>query len=215
MNGWMILGIIVLILFLLCQIRIGGQAEYSDKGFEAWIRIASFKIQVFPLKKKDKAAKKKKPPKEKKKKKKAETAESESKSITEKVGGALDYAQNLLPIGLDAVKHLYSKIQMDKLELELIVGSADPADAAMAYGQASAALGALWYPLTQAFHVKDGNARVRVDFEAKSMTVYGLAALTIKIGQILWLGIYFGVKALRAFLAVRKRQKTKQSGKAV
>jgi hypothetical protein len=47
------------------------------------------------------------------------------------------------------------------------------------------------------------------------MTVYGLAKLTIKIGQLLWLGIYFGVKALRAFLAVRKRQKEEQSGKVV
>ena len=212
MNGWMILGIIVLIFFLLCQIRVGGQAEYSDKGFEAWVKIAVFKIQVFPLKKKDKTVKKKNG---KAKKKKAKTEASENKSIGEKVGGALDYAQSLLPIVLEAVKHLYSKIQMDELELELILGAEDPADAAMSYGRASAALGALWYPLTQAFHVKDGNARVRVDFEKTSMTVYGLAKLTIKIGQLLWLGIYFGVKALRAFLAVRKRQKEEQSGKVV
>ena len=42
------------------------------------------------------------------------------------------------------------------------------------------------------------------------MTVYGLASLSIKIGQILWLGVYFGCKALWGFLAVRGRQKQKQ-----
>lgn len=213
MNGWSVAGIIVFILFLICQIRVGGQMEYCDEGFKAWVRMASLKIQVFPLKKR--AEKKEKPKKEKKKKGKAEGSAGENQSITDKIGGALDYAQNLLPIALKGTKHLYSKIQLDTLELELIVGSADPADAAMAYGQASAVLGALWYPLTQAFHVKDGNARIRVDFEAKSTTVYGLATLTMKVGQIFWLGIYYGGKALGTFLAVWKRQKTKQSGKAV
>ena len=212
MNGWMILGIIVLVLVLLCQIRVGGQVEYSDRGLEAWVRISFLKIQVFPLKKKKKAPKKKASTPKKANK---QPELDQQKKITEKVGGALDYVQNLMPVALDAVKHLYSKIQMDKLELELIVGSEDPADAAMLYGQASSVLGALWYSITQMFHVQDGNARVRVDFEAKSMTVYGLATLTIKIGQILWLGVYFGVRGLRAFLTVRKRQKMKQSGKAV
>lgn len=230
MNGWIILGAVLLVLFLVCQIRVGGQAEYSDKGFVVWVRISSFQMQVFPLKKKDKTAKKKKP--KKVKRGKSETKSSGTASpetggkagkkdekrdvpLTEKIGGALDYAQNLLPIGLEAISHLFQKIQMDTLKLELTIGAADPADAAMAYGQASAALGALWYPLTQAFHVRDGSAQVRVDFEAQTMTVYGIATLTIKIGQILWLGVYFGLRALRKFLAVRKSQKSKETGKAV
>ena len=200
--------IVLAALFLVGQIRVGGLAEYSAEGFRAWVRAGALKIRVFPLNKKDKPARKKekraKPPKKK------EEAPPPPKPLAEKAGGALDYARTLLPVALDAVGTMYGKLRMDTLELELTVGAADPADAAMRYGQASAALGALWEPLTRAFHVKDGRARVRVDFEAGEMTVYGLASLSIKIGQILWLSVYFGCKALRGFLAVRGRQKQKQ-----
>ena len=200
--------IVLAVLFLIGQIRVGGLAEYSAQGFRAWVRAGALKIRVFPLNKKDKPARKKEkkaqPPKKK------EEAPPPPKPLAEKAGGALDYARALLPVALDAVGTMYGKLRMDTLELELTVGAADPADAAMRYGQASAALGALWEPLTRAFHVKDGRARVRVDFEAGEMTVYGLASLSIKIGQILWLGVYFGCKALRGFLAVRGRQKQKQ-----
>ena len=200
--------IVLAALFLVGQIRVGGLAEYSAEGFRAWVRAGALKIRVFPLNKKDKPARKKekkaKPPKKK------EEAPPPPKPLAEKAGGALDYARALLPVALDAVGTMYGKLRMDTLELELTVGAADPADAAMRYGQASAALGALWEPLTRAFHVKDGRARVRVDFEAGEMTVYGLASLSIKIGQILWLSVYFGCKTLRGFLAVRGRQKQKQ-----
>ena len=210
--------IVLTVLFLIGQIRVGGLAEYSAEGFRAWVRAGALKIRVFPLNKKDKPARKKekraKPARKKEKRakppKKKEEAPPPPKPLAEKAGGALDYARALLPVALDAVGTMYGKLRMDTLELELTVGAADPADAAMRYGQASAALGALWEPLTRAFHVKDGRARVRVDFEAGEMTVYGLASLSIKIGQILWLGVYFGCKALWGFLAVRGRQKQKQ-----
>lgn len=99
---------------------------------------------------------------------------------------------------------------MDELELCLTVGGSDPADTAMLYGQANAALAALWEPITNAFHVKDGHAQVRIDFDAPGMTLYGKAALSLKIGQILWLAVYFGCKALVRFLNYRSIRKAKQ-----
>ena len=130
------------------------------------------------------------------------------------MGGALDYARELLPIALEAAGMFYHRLRMDTLELELTVGSDDPADTAMRYGQASAILGSFWYPLTEAFHVKDGHAKVNLDFDAKETVLYAAASLSLKIGQILWLGIYIGVKALKGFLAVRKKQKIENVGKA-
>lgn len=196
------------VLVLLGQVRIGGLAEYGAGGFLAWARLGKLRVQVFPLKRKDKPDKKQekkaKPPGEKPEK------PGEPVPLTEKAGGALDYARTLLPVALDAAGSLYGKIRMDLLELELTVGAANPADAAMRYGQASAALGALWEPLTRAFHVKDGHARVRVDLDAGGMRVYGRASLSLKLGQVLWLGLYFGCRALRGLLAVRRRRKQKQ-----
>ena len=86
----------------------------------------------------------------------------------------------------------------------------------MLYATASAALGALWYPLVQAFDVKDGYAKVDLDFDSEEMRLNATAALSIKLGQILWLAIYFGIWTLVRFLRERKRQKNeKKMRKAV
>lgn len=202
-----ILAIVLAALFLLGQIRVGCQAEYSAGGPVVKLRIGALKLQVFPAKPKEK-----KPAQKKKKAKK--TKEKPPVPLQEKVGGALSYAKALLPIVLDLAGQFTQRLQVDKLRLVLTAGGADPADAAMLYGNASAALGAFWHPLTQAFHVKDGSARVDLDFDRPEMTLYAFASLSLKIGQILKIGVYFGMKALFAFLSVRKKLKTEKQRKA-
>ena len=226
MSGWMILALILLVLLLIGQVRVGAVAEYSQAGPEVRVRLGPVRLKVFPLAKKEKTqeqlkkeAEKKARAEEKKKAKKEQKkskAQQEKKSLQEKVGGGLDLARELLPLALEAAGCFWNKLIVDELELCLTVGGPDPADAAMLYGQANAALGALWQPLTQAFHVKNGHAHVAIDFDAQSMTLYGKAALSLKIGQIVWLGVHFGCKALAGFLRYRKITKTKeQARKAV
>lgn len=224
MRAFCVLAAVLALLFLLGQVRVGGQVEYSAGGLAVWVRAGALKFQVFPWSrpKKDKSKRKaeKKPKKSKKARKtqdKGQSAEKEPKKtpVTEKIGGALDYAQALLPIALEAARRFRRKLRIDKLYLEMQVGSPDPADTALRYGQASAALGALWTPLTQAFRVKDGEARVTMDFDARETALYGTASLSLKVGQILWLGLCFGIKALRGFLGVRKKHKEKRLRKAV
>ena len=203
---------LLIVLFLIGQIRVGCKAAYDHDGVQVWVRFGRIYVRVFPLKKteKQKPEKKKRPKKVKKKKEKPPA------TVGEKVGGALGYAQSLLPVLLDAVKYFTRKLQIDKLHMTLVAGSSDPADAAMVYGNASAALGALWYPLTNAFDVKDGYAKVDLDFEAQHMTLCAIASLSLKIGQILWFAVYFGIRALVTFLRERKRQKNdKKLRKAV
>jgi len=208
--------VILAVLILIGQIRLGGIVIYGADGLLGWVRIGPFRVAVYP----PNPNKTKKPKKKQKKAAKtkgsggtASQAEQTKppKSTWEKIGGALDYARSLLPVALEAAEHVYGKLRMDKLELLLTVGAKDPADAAALYGQASAVLGSFWYPLTQAFHVADGHAKVELDFDAPDMTLYAEASLSLKLGQALWLALYFGIKALRAFLAARKRQKSKQN----
>jgi len=208
LKALLIPAVILLVLFLLGQIRIGGRAQYSETGAFLWLRIGGVNIQMYPSKPKgEKKPKRKKP---------AKDPEAEKVGTLEKAGGALEYARELLPILLEAAGQCRQKLRVDRLELELTAAAADPADAALLYGQANAALGAFWYPLTEAFRVKDGTARVNLDFEGQTPTLYANAALSFTLGQLVWLGIYFGLRALRAFLAVRKQQKMKrQQRKAV
>jgi len=197
MKALYILSAVLAVLFLLGQLRVGGRVEYGAEGLFAWLRFGPFRFLVYPGK--DKPPKPAKPPKPK-----PET------TLAQKMGGALDYAQSLLPIALEAAGQFYHKLQVDTLSLELTVGSHDPGDAALAYGRATAALGALWEPLVQAFHVKDGKARVDLDFDTPGMRLYGEASLSLKLGQVLWLALYFGGKALRTYLSVRSRRTVNQ-----
>ena len=205
-----VLAAAVLALFLIGQVRVGGRAEFSAEGFFLWIRLGRLQIKLLPGKpKEDKPPKKPRKPKEPKKPKKPKK-ERPPTSLAEKAGGALEYAQALLPVALEAAKGMWRGLRVDVLELELTAGGGDPADTAMLYGQANAALGALWLPLTKAFHVKDGMARVKLDFDAPGMTVYGRAALSIKIGTVVWVGLRAGWQALFGALAAKKRLKLKR-----
>lgn len=210
MRAGYILAAVLLVLFLLGQIRLGGGAEYRAGAVFAWLRLGAVRVQVYPWKKSKKAKKPKKEPKAKPARQEAPTAQPEKGGLDT----ALDYVRELLPTVLEAAGQFKRRLQVDKLELELTIGADDPADAAMRYGQASAALGALWYPLTEAFRVKDGHARVDVDFEAGETSLHALIQMSFKLGQMLRLGLYFGIKSLRAFLRVRKGHKEKRQRKA-
>ena len=217
MSGWQILGLVVIVPFLIGQVKVGVGAEFAQDGLTVRARLGWIKIKVFPLPKKEGGNQKKK--KKKGKTKPAQDSETNQKEekkakaqkpIGEKIGGALDLVKQFLPLALEAAGCFWRKLVMDELELCLTVGGSDPADTAMLYGQANAALAALWEPITNAFHVKDGHAQVRIDFDAPGMTLYGKAALSLKIGQILWLAVYFGCKALVRFLNYRSIRKAKQ-----
>ena len=188
------------------KIWVGCRAEFNSEGFFLWARLGKIRIKILPMKpKEEKPQKPPKPPKPKKEKKEKLPA-----TLPEKVGGALEYARALLPVALEAAEGLWRGFAIDTLELELTAGSSDPADAAMLYGSANAALGALWIPLTRAFHVKDGTARVKLDFDAPGMTVYALASFSLKLGRVVWVGLRAGVKALIGALAARRRLKLKR-----
>ena len=209
MKALFILAVVVLILLLIGQVRVGGRAEFSGAGFFLWVRLGSVWLKILPMEPKEKKPHTTQRPKEKKDLKKPKK-EKTPVPLPEKIGGALEYAQALLPVALEAAKGMFRGLRVDNLELELTAGAGDPADAAMLYGQATAALGALWVPLTKAFRVKDGSARVNLDFNAPRMTVYGKAALSIKIGTVVWIGLRAGWKALFGLLAARKRLKRKR-----
>lgn len=226
MRWYYILAAILLVLFLAGQLRVGVRAEYNARGFLAWLRLGPLNIQVFPPAKRGEKKPKRKKEKPKKpagepsgrpaetkpgkpagEKPKKPAEEKPGESALEKVGGALDYAMALLPIALDAGARFGRKLQIDVLRLELTAGAEDPADAAIRYGQAVAALGAFWTPLTHAFRVKDGEARALVDFGSGGMTLYGAAALSLKVGQIVRLGLWAGGRALWALLGVRRERR--------
>ena len=113
-------------------------------------------------------------------------------------------ADIFVPIALEAAKGFFYKLQIDVLELYIHVGAYDPADGAVLYGRANALAAAVWLPLNQAFRIREGRVRVDWDPLAEKLVCAGQLALSLRIGEILWIGLRFGLKALAGFLRYRR-----------
>ena len=208
MSALHILAVILLALLVIGQIRVGCRVEYSAEGLQGWAQLGPFQLQIFPLRPSTK--KKKKAPSKNKQRAKKKQEPTEQKTAMQRLGGGLEYVYEFLPIVQDCAGIFYRRLRVDILTLELTVGADDPAEAALRYGQANSLLGALWQPLTQAFEVNDGTARAKIDFDATCTTIYAAAALSLKIGQMCWLGLYVSARGVKAFFVARGRNKNKQ-----
>ena len=89
----MILAGVLLVLFLLGQVRVGLRGEYTASGLKVWARLGALKIQLLPWRKKKPAREKKPLPKP------VQKGKEKPKTLP---GGALDYARELLPLALEA-----------------------------------------------------------------------------------------------------------------
>lgn len=184
MTGLIVALCALILLTVLLLLRVGVQVEYGRDGLAVRLRIGPGYLQILPTK----------PRKKSKKTNSAKPAESKGKAPSK--GGALKLICDILPLVLRTVKRLCGKLQVDKLDMVLTAGAADPGDAALQYGRANAILGSLWQPIVTACRVVDGRARVDVDFDATHPEIYLLAGLSLRVGQILALAVVFAVQAL-------------------
>lgn len=209
MTALKVIGIILLILFLIGLVRVGGIAEYSMDGLRVWIRAGLFRLRIIPGGKTDK----KKPPKKKKQPKPPSTPQPQSppEEPKKKKGGPLHLVKLYLPLVCEAAGELLHRIRIDTLYLDFISGAREAYNAAMTLGYTNIALGMLWPLIDQNFEVKDHRIRTGVDFEADSPTVYGKAAFSARIGQLVSFALRFGIKFLKLYLQDKKEQKAENT----
>ena len=189
-----VLLVILVVLWLISLIRIGGRVKYGAEGLFVFLLLGPVKLCLFPAKEEpegDWRPKKKKP-----KKQKPALAEKHKKEPKEGQPGTLSRLMKLLPVVGQACGALKRKIRIDDLELELIWGGTDPAAAALGYGRANAALGMLWAVLDNNFKVKRHSFQVGLDYGRTEPAAEVRAAVTITVGQIVTLGVRYGIKAL-------------------
>lgn len=202
MKPWMVLGGVVLALFLLSRVRVGGFAEYSGEGLLAKLRVGPFFYTLYPVKPK---AKKEKKEKKKEKKKKGKPKPEGAPSA--KPGGTVELLRRYLPMVPVALRGVRRKIRVDLLRLDYTAAAADAAEAAMAYGRANAAIGMILPVLENNLKVKERRVRTAVDFGASAPTVYIHAALSMTIGQ----GVTLSVRLLLLFLKLTLRGRAKRN----
>ena len=177
---WMTLAVILAVLLLIGCIPVGVDAAYGEGGIRLAVKIWLFRLQLLPQKPK----KKKKPAKK--------AAPKQKKPAPEKPAG------ELLDLGVQTLGDLRRKLRVEELPLHVCIGgSDDPAAAAMRYGRAWAAIGAITPALDRLFVIKKRDIQPALDYNETSMKVDARLITTITIGRSLALALHAGVRFLK------------------
>ena len=193
---WMTLAVILAVLLLIGCIPVGVDAAYGEGGIRLAVKIWLFRLQLLPQKpkKKKKPAKKAAP----KQKKPAPEKPAGEKKPNPLLSGGVDGILELLDLGVQTLGDLRRKLRVNELTLYVrIGGSDDPAKAAMGYGRAWAAIGAITPSLERLFVIKKRDIRPALDYTISNTQVDAHLVTTITIGRSLALALRAGIRFLK------------------
>ena len=191
---WMTLLVIAAVLLLIGCIPVGVDARYGSDGVFLAAKLGPFRLQLLPQKPKKK---KKKPAKQPPAVKPAEKKPAEKKQ-NPLLSGGVDGLMQLLTLALDTLGDLRRKLRVNALMLHVTVpGGDDPAKAAMNYGRAWAAIGALTPAMERLFVIKKRDIQPELNYNETQMKVDAHLVTTITIGRSLALALRAGVGFLK------------------
>ena len=199
---WMTVLVILAVLVLIGCIPVGVDAAYGEGGVLLSAKIGFFRLQILPAK----PQKPKKPKKPKQQKPAASPAPSAApdtpaaEAAPQKklaLPGGLNGILRLVNLALSTLGDLRRKLRVEELTLHVTFAGDDPADAALHYGQAWAAVGALMPALDRLFMIKKRDICPILDYNREQMSVDAHLILTITIGRALALGLKAGLGFLK------------------
>ena len=202
--GWLItLGILVLLAIL----PLGAAVNYHSEGFFLDVIAGPVRIPILPKKKKDPDKKKEKKKKDNKKTKAAKGKGGQPGDKKKKKGGPITDFLPLVKTVLDLLNSFRKKLRIKRLELKMIMAADDPCDLAINYGRANAAMGNLLPQLERCFVIKKRDVEIECDFEASQTLIIARADITITLGWLLAIVVFYGVRALKQFLQIKNKRK--------
>ena len=199
---WMTVLVILAVLVLIGCIPVGVDAAYGEGGVLLSAKIGFFRLQILPAK----PQKPKKPKKPKQQKPAASPAPSAApdtpaaEAAPQKklaLPGGLNGILRLVNLALSTLGDLRRKLRVGELTLHVTFAGDDPANAALHYGQAWAAVGALMPALDRLFVIKKRDICPILDYNREQMSVDAHLILTITIGRALALGLKAGLGFLK------------------
>ena len=199
------------VLLALAILPLGIRIRYNEAGFLLRVIAGPVKITVFPRKKKQKKQKKKENKPKENQKSESSIPEGkplkppESQSEQKERGGSLTRFLPFIRLGLKFLGDFRRKLRLDNLYLRLILACDDPCDLAVNYGRTWAAVGNLMSQLEGLFVIKKRDIQVECDFAADKTCVIAHMDITVTLGRLLVLAIYYGIRVLIEFLSMKRK----------
>lgn len=200
--GWLIF---LAILLLLGSMPLGLRLRYDAGGAEAVLLVGMFRLRLYPMSERLYRLL------HRPKKQKAQPVPQAPMAPPQpppqkKPGGDWKRFLPLLQTGLDLLGDLRRKLRVDHLTFHLIMAGDDPADLAVYYGRAWAAVGGLMPQLDRAFVIKKRDVQVECDFVGTETRVAFAMDLTVTLGRLLGLAVRYGIRIIKQFLAIKKKK---------
>ena len=193
--GWIIAAAVIVLIAL---IPLGVSGKYDDEGLLVKVIAGPVRLTVFPL-----PEKKEEKPKKKKSSGKKKPA-AKPKQEPEKKPGKLSDFLPLVKIGLKMLNDLRKKLRVNRLDVALVLAGDDPCDLAVNYGKTWTAVGNLMPRLERFLKIKKRDIRVECDFAGDVTRVYARMDVTITLGRLIWLGVKYGIPAVKEILTITK-----------
>lgn len=202
--GRIILGILLAILLMLAvllSMTVQVRASYDQGDAELWVRFGPLRFQLYPVKPRgEKKKREPKPPEEPEKPPEKEKGKKRSLS-PEQIFYTLE---TLPPILGRALGRLGRGIRIEPLRIHLLIAGEDPADTALLYGRAQAALAA-WMPaVRRRVRIRGEDIRLFLDFQRTRPDCAAEVGISIRCGTAAWISLRAGGSLLKWFLKFRK-----------
>lgn len=196
--GWIIAGIILIIIFLLTLGKANVTVDYGES------LIVKIKYMFFPILTLPSAKKKSEKPK-KAKKKKQKPAKDEKSEEKPKKKLSLDDILELVKLALDSLgkplKKILKRVEISHLALNIVCGGEDAAKAAITFGTVNIAVGNLLGWLDTFFTLKPvDELSVNVDFESEETTADAYVEVKLTIAAALAFAFTFIGRAIKHYL---------------
>ena len=187
--GWLI-ALVVIAAILFCPLGVRAIYRQDDSG--VWLLVGPFHFRVYPARDK--------------KKKNQNASEKKEKKNLFKGGRYSDF----LPVARAVyrfLEELRRKVLVKRLELKVVLAGDDPADLAINYGKAWAALGNVTPHLERLFIIKRRNLEVECDFTAEETLIYARIDAYITLMRAVHLLSKHGIKLIKEIMELKKLRK--------
>lgn len=198
MTALKVIGIILLIFLLIGLLRVGALVSFGE-ALCVRVRVGPLRLTVYPEKKKAKPAAEKPQPEEKPAQKPRKKRPLPKPTFED----LLDLAETAFSALGAAARRACQRLRVDPLEVTVVFGG-DGADAAIRYGKASAAMYAVMPRLEACLHIPDPSLHLRVDFDAEGTSAAGTVGVSLRVGDLLVIGLTLAIPMLKWYLRFRR-----------
>lgn len=190
--------IVSAILALLALMPLGAHVRYDAEGPVVALTVGPFRLRLVPKK-----AKKPQKPKEEKKEE-----DKPKKKEKQPAGARLQDFYPFVKLGLELIGCFLRKLRVPLLTLHVGFGGADdPAAAAINYGRAWSAIGAIMQPIRSATRIRKENVSCSCDFTSGQMRIFAEMKAVFLLGDLAAMAVRYGIRALRLYLRMKKNRK--------